>query len=216
MNRKWIALLLSCVLVLSLAAACGRNKTNANDSNNVNDGVNNNTGNNTNGNDNVNTPGNMTPGNELNNGVDNNGTLNNNNMNGNTNSGLANFPNTLITGAEVAVTDLFDTLGLAVTDLENAMRDVTNVGENGNYAYRHNLLGQESEVSYGFDQQNAINKVTVKAPAGTADEWRNELTGTLGAQEVQGEMNSWTYNENNVKITDEGDHVLITIEKKAQ
>lgn len=212
MNRKWIALLLSCVLVLTLAAACGRNKNTTTDNNNVNDGVNDNANNN----GNTNTPGNTTPGNELNNGMNDNGTLQNNNMNDNTNSGLANFPNTLITGAEVAVTDLFDTLGLAMTDLENAMRDVTNVGENGNYTYRHNLLGQESDVSYGFDQQNAINKVTVKAPAGTADEWRNELIGTLGAQEVEGEMDSWTYNENRVKITDQGDHVLITIEKPAQ
>jgi len=216
MNRKWIALLLSCALVLMLAAACGRNNDKAN---NGNDSVNNDTTNNGSGMNNTapgntgntNVPGNMTPGNDL------NGNGNDGNTDGNI--GEHNdpvFPDSLATtDADVAVTDLFDTLGLAVTDLETAMRDMTNMGENGNYAYRHNLLGQESEVSYGFDQKDVINKVTVKAPAGTADEWRQELSGTLGAKEAEGEQNSWTYNENKVKVDDKGDHVVITIEKNA-
>ena len=65
MNRKWIALLLSCALVLTLAAACGRNKNDAADKNDANNGVTNPN----NGSGNVNTPGSMTPGNDVNNGT---------------------------------------------------------------------------------------------------------------------------------------------------
>ena len=221
MNRKWIALLLSCALVLMLAAACGRNNDKTN--NNANDTTNNGTTNN--GSDmntrpdnsgNTNAPGSMTPGNSAGSG---NGSGMNDSNDGNI--GEHNepvFPDSLATmDADVAVADLFDTIGLSETDLDNAMKDVATVGDgvDGARTYRHKLLGQDSEVSYGFDDQRAINKVTVKSPANSADEWREELSGTLGAKSVEGEMNSWIYNEHKVKVDDKGDHVIITIEKDA-
>lgn len=215
MNRKWIALLLSCALVLMLAAACGRNNdktnNNANDNNNgMNNGMTNNgsdmnTRPDNNGNTNV--PGDMTPGNDLN-GSDGNIGEHNDPV----------FPDSLATmDADVAVADLFDTIGLSETDLDNAMRDIATVGDgvDGARTYRHKLLGQDSDVSYGFDDQRAINKITVKSPADSADEWREELSGTLGAKEVEGQMNNWTYNEHKIKVDDKGDHVIITIEKDA-
>ena len=216
MNRKWIALLLSCALVLMLAAACGRNndKTNNNANDTTNNGMNNSTTNN--GSDmntrpdnsgNTNVPGDMTPGNDLN-GSDGNIGEHNDPV----------FPDSLATmDADVAVADLFDTIGLSETDLDNAMRDIATVGDgvDGARTYRHKLLGRDSDVSYGFDDQRAINKITVKSPADTADEWREELSGTLGAKEVEGQMNNWTYNEHKIKVDDKGDHVIITIEKDA-
>ena len=218
MNRKWIALLLSCALVLMLAAACGRNNDKANNNTNdttnngMNDGTNNGAGDMNNGgldnnSGNTNVPGDMTPGNNLNGNAGNIGEHNE-----------PVFPDSLATmDADVAVADLFDTIGLSETDLDNAMRDIATVGDgvDGARTYRHKLLGQDSDVSYGFDDQRAINKVTVKSPADSADEWREELSGTLGAKEVEGEMNSWTYNEHKVKVDDKGDHVVITIEKDA-
>ena len=216
MNRKWIALLLSCALVLMLAAACGRNndKTNNNANDTTNNGMNNGTTNN--GSDmntrpdnsgNTNVPGDMTPGNDLN-GSDGNIGEHNEPV----------FPDSLATmDADVAVADLFDTIGLSEADLDNAMRDIATVGDgvDGARTYRHKLLGQDSDVSYGFDDQRAINKITVKSPADSADEWREELSGTLGAKEVEGQMNNWTYNEHKIKVDDKGDHVIITIEKDA-
>lgn len=209
MNRKWIALLLSCALVLMLAAACGRNNDKPN--NNANDTTNNGTTNN--GSDmntrpgNTNVPGDMTPGNDLN-GSDGNIGEHNDPV----------FPDSLATmDADVAVADLFDTIGLSETDLDNAMKDIATVGDgvDGARTYRHKLLGRDSDVSYGFDDQRAINKITVKSPADSADEWREELSGTLGAKEVEGQMNNWTYNEHKIKVDDKGDHVIITIEKDA-
>ena len=216
MNRKWIALLLSCALVLMLAAACGRNndKPNNNANDTTNNGMNNGTTNN--GSDmntrpgnsgNTNVPGDMTPGNDLN-GSDGNIGEHNEPV----------FPDSLATmDADVAVADLFDTIGLSEADLDNAMRDIATVGDgvDGARTYRHKLLGRDSDVSYGFDDQRAINKITVKSPADSADEWREELSGTLGAKEVEGQMNNWTYNEHKIKVDDKGDHVIITIEKDA-
>ena len=220
MNRKWIALLLSCALVLMLATACGRNNdkgnTNANTPSNNGAG---NTNNNDMGNSgNTNVPGNMTPGNaDTGMGGTSMGGDNQNDGNiGEHNDPV--FPDSLATmDADVAIADLFDTIGLTETDLDNAMRDVATVGDgvNGARTYRHKLLGRESDVSYGFDDQRAINKVTVKSPADSADEWREELSGTLGATEVEGQMNNWTYNEHKIKVDDKGDHVIITIEKDA-
>lgn len=215
MNRKWIALLLSCALVLMLAAACGRNndKTN-NNANDTNNGMNNGMTNNgsdmntrPDNNGNTNVPGDMTPGNDLN-GSDGNIGEHNDPV----------FPDSLATmDADVAVADLFDTIGLSEIDLDNAMRDIATVGDgvDGARTYRHKLLGQDSDVSYSFDDQRAINKITVKSPADSADEWREELSGTLGAKEVEGQMNNWTYNEHKIKVDDKGDHVIITIEKDA-
>lgn len=215
MNRKWIALLLSCALVLMLAAACGRNndKPNNNANDTTNNGMNNGTNNGSDMNTrpgnsgNTNVPGDMTPGNDLN-GSDGNIGEHNDPV----------FPDSLATmDADVAVADLFDTIGLSETDLDNAMRDIATVGDgvDGARTYRHKLLGRDSDVSYGFDDQRAINKITVKSPADSADEWREELSGTLGAKEVEGQMNNWTYNEHKIKVDDKGDHVIITIEKDA-
>ena len=215
MNRKWIALLLSCALVLMLAAACGRNndKPNNNANDTTNNGMNNGTNNGSDMNTrpdnsgNTNVPGDMTPGNDLN-GSDGNIGEHNEPV----------FPDSLATmDADVAVADLFDTIGLSEADLDNAMRDIATVGDgvDGARTYRHKLLGRDSDVSYGFDDQRAINKITVKSPADSADEWREELSGTLGAKEVEGQMNNWTYNEHKIKVDDKGDLVIITIEKDA-
>ena len=117
----------------------------------------------------------------------------------------------------MAVDDLFDTLGLTRDDLDTAMRDIemTDSGTDEAPAYRPKLLGQEADVSYGFDDQKTINKVTVNAKPTTVDKWRSELTDTLGAKKVEGQTDSWTYDDNQIKIDDQGTHVVITIEKKA-
>lgn len=198
MNRKWIALLLACVLLLTLAAACGRRNDSVEENNNVNDGVNN-------GN-----PENNVPGNDMNgSGMDNNGS-------GTDDSGeYPTFPNGLASSAEVALDDLIATLGLSATDLETAMRDVTTVGDNvdGARTYRHKLLGHEADVSYGFDQQDMIDRITVKTQKDRLEDWRTELNDTLGATGVEGQTDTWDYSDSRVKITEEGDHLLITIEK---
>lgn len=209
MNRKWLALVLSGVLVLSLAVACGRKNDTGKDenSNHMGDGMTTPTENNSHGNTNV--PGNMTPGNEMSNYPE-------------TPSQPTHqdpvFPESLATmDADVAVDDLFATLGLTRDDLDTAMRDVT-MADGGTAdapTYRHRLLGQDAHVSYGFDDQHTINKVTVKAQPDTADEWRQEFSGVLGATEVEGDMNSWTYNDSKIKVSEMGDHVVITIEKNA-
>jgi len=225
MNRKWIALLLCCSIVLMFASACGRNRNDVTEPNNgVNDNMNNsgnnanngnsansNTNGNSNGNENTNTPGNMIPGN------DNGNQMSGSNMN-ESDGTYPTFPNSLATmDADVAVRDLFDTLGLTETDLDNAMRDIATVGDGvyGARTYRHKLLGEEADVSYGFDDQKTINKVTVNAKPTTVDKWRSELTDTLGAKEIEGQTDSWTYDDNQIKIDDQGTHVVITIEKKA-
>lgn len=210
MNRKWIALLLSCALLLTMAAACGRRNDTTADENNVNN----------NANDDINNgnPENNVPGNDMNNsGMDNNG-MNNGDMNGssaNDRGEYPTFPNNLATGAEVALDDLIATLGLTATDLDTAMRDVATVGDNvdGARTYRHKLLGHESDVSYGFDDQDMINRITVKTQKDRMEDWRTELNDTLGATGVEGEPDTWDYSDSRVKITEEGDHLLITIEK---
>lgn len=220
MNRKWLALLLCCALVLTLAAACGRNKDDAvkpddsannmtNNGNAANNPTAPNNGGNSNGSNNTNTPGNMVPGNDS--------SMNDTSMDGQ-DGNYPTFPNSLATmDADVAVRDLFDTLGLTETDLDNAMRDIATVGDgvDGARTYRHKLLGEDADVSYGFDDSRTINKVTVNAKPTTADQWRTELKDTLGAKAVEGETDTWTYDDNQIKIDDQGTHVVITIEKKA-
>ena len=128
------------------------------------------------------------------------------------------FPESLATtDADVAVDDLFATLGLTRDDLDTAMRniDMTDTGTADAPTYRHRLLGEDADVSYGFDDRHTINKVTVKAKPDTADEWRQEISGVLGASEVEGDMNSWTYDDSQIKVSEMGDHVIITIEKNA-
>lgn len=207
MNRKWIALLLCCVLLLTVAAACGRrdNKDENNPSNNVNDNVNN-------GNPENNVPGNNMNGNDMGNtGMDSNSSMNENDR-----GEYPAFPNSLaVADAEVALDDLIATLGLTATDLETAMRDVATVGDNvdGARTYRHKLLGHESDVSYGFDDQDMIDRITVKTQKDRMEDWRTELNDTLGATGVEGQTDTWDYSDSRVKITEEDDHLLITIEK---
>lgn len=206
MNRKWFALVLSAVLLLSLAAACGK-KDDAGTAQNNNMGNEMNAPTNNTGNSN--TPSNMTPGNEMGNYPE-------------TPSEPTYrdpvFPDSLATmDADVAVDDLFDTLGLTRDDLDTAMRDIQ-MAEGGtadNPTYRHKLLGKDADVSYGFDDKHTINKITVKTQPDTADEWRQEFSDVIGATQAEGDMNSWTYNGNQVKVSEMGDHVIITIEKNA-
>ena len=214
MKRKWFALVLSCVLLLSLAAACGKKDDAGSGSNTDNEmntptdnyGSSNNTANNGN---NTNTPGSMAPGNQMGNYPDTPSEPNHRDPV---------FPDSLATmDADVAVDDLFDTIGLTRDDLDTAMRD-TEMAEGGTAdapTYRHKLMGMDADVSYGFDDSHTINKVTVKTPADSADEWRQELSGILGATQAEDDINSWTYNDSKVKVSEMGDHVVITIEKNA-
>lgn len=214
MKRKWFALVLSCVLLLSLAAACGKKDEAGSGSNTDNEmntptdnyGSSNNTVNNGN---NTNTPGSMAPGNQMGNYPDTPSEPNHRDPV---------FPDSLATmDADVAVDDLFDTIGLTRDDLDTAMRD-TEMAEGGTAdapTYRHKLMGMDADVSYGFDDSHTINKVTVKTPADSADEWRQELSGILGATQAEDDVNSWTYNDSKVKVSEMGDHVVITIEKNA-
>ena len=95
------------------------------------------------------------------------------------------------------------------------MRDIATVGDNvdGARTYRHKLLGHEADVSYGFDEGRMINKVTVKTKKDYDEDWSRELNDTLGATAVEGQTDTWDYSDSNVKITEEGDYLLITIEK---
>lgn len=215
MKQKWIAVLLSLALVLTLFAACGK-KDNAN-TNDTNNGANDNMENN--GTTDMNAPNNGMNGSEgngsapeVNNGMGNNG-MNNNVTDPNNNDigTYPTFPNALTTsGAEVAIDDLIDTLGLSEQDLNNAMADMEEIGDS---TYRHKLLGQDSEVSYGFDEARDINKVTVKTAKEHADTWRSQLNDVLGATAVEGQPDSWNYSDSTVKMTEDGDHFIITIEK---
>ncbi|MBR5537073.1 MAG: hypothetical protein IKU58_04155 [Clostridia bacterium] len=207
MNRKWFALVLACVLLLSLAAACGRKddagNAQNNDTNNEMTTPTENVGSNTN------TPGNMAPGNQLGNYPD---------TPDDPNYRDPVFPDSLATmDAEVAVDDLFDTIGLTRDDLDTAMRDfeMAEGGTDDVPTYRHKLLGMDADISYGFDDDHIINKVTVKTQPDSADEWRQELSGILGAVQAEDDPNSWMYNDNQVKVSEMGDHVVITIGKKA-
>ena len=199
MKRKWIALLLVCVLLLTLSAACGRKKDNVADGQNNND-MNNNVNN---GN-----PQNNVPGNDM----------NGSGMNGSDtdNPGeYPTYPNGLASSAELALDDLIANLGLTATELETAMGDIEVVGDNveGARTYRHKLLGHEADVSYAFDEQDMIDRITVKTQKDRLEEWRTELNDTLGAATVEGQTDTWDYSDSRVKITEEGDHLLITIEK---
>ncbi len=208
--RKRIAMLLSCLLVLMLFTACGKtDDPNKNESNN-------NTQNNT-------SPNSPTPS-LPNNGMNNSGTGNGSTGNStttpevpdNSSGKYPTFPNALAdTNADVTLDDLIATLGMKGSELVDAMRDVSTVGDsvNGARTYRHKLLGQESDVSYSINDQETINKVTVKAGKDHAENWRKELNDVLGATAAQGETDTWDYSDSRVKITEDGDHILITIEK---
>ncbi len=212
MNRKWIALLLSCVLLLTLAAACGKtdDSNKPDDNNNMQDNA---------------VPGQPTPSlpnggtdnNTNNGGIDNNESTKPDNSKPEDDRGeYPTFPNVLAEAdADVALDDLIATLGLTATDLETAMRDVDTVGDNveGARTYRHKLLGQQSDVSYGINDKDMIHRVTVKAGKDRAEDWRKELNDVLGATAAQGEKDAWDYSDSRVKITEEDDHILITIEK---
>ncbi len=209
MNRRWIALLLSCVLLLTLAAACGKSdESDKTDNDNMQDNA-------TPNNPTPNVPTPSLPG-------------NNTGSDGQNNSGTTpstpdddrgeypTFPNVLAdANADVALDDLIDTLGLTATDLETAMRDVATVGDNveGAKTYRHKLLGHESDVSYGFNDEDMIDRVTVKAGKDRMEDWRKELNDVLNATAADGEADTWDYSDSRVKITEQGEHILITIEK---
>lgn len=211
MNRKWFALVLSCVLLLSLAAACGKKDDTGNAGNNEMNTPTDNAGTGDYAADNgsTDTPSSMGPGDQMGNYPDTPSEPDHRDPV---------FPDSLATmDADVAVDDLFDTLGLSRDDLDTAMRD-TEMAEGGTAdapIYRHKLMGMDADVSYGFDDSHTINKVTVKTPANSADEWRQELSGILGATQTEGDLNSWTYNDSQVKVSEMGDHVVITIEKNA-
>ena len=199
MKRKWIALLLVCVLLLTLLAACGRKKDNVADGQNNND-MNNNINN---GNPQNNVPGNDMNGSGMNSSdADNPGEY-------------PTYPNGLASSAELALDDLIANLGLTAADLETAMGDVEVVGDNveGARTYRHKLMGHEADVSYAFYEQDMIDRITVKTQKDRLEDWRTELNDTLGAATVEGQTDTWDYSDSRVKITEEGDHLLITIEK---
>ncbi len=220
MKQKWIAILLSAALILTLGAACGKkDDTNNANTNNGNGSVNDNIGNGGNtavpnnpntGNGMNNTP-NSNPTPETNNGTDNSGS----DMNGSKPGNYPVFPDALTTAdADVAIDDLIDTLGLSERDLQTAMANMEAVGDDvTGKTYRHKLLGYDADVSYGFNDARDINKVTVRTAKEHADTWRSQLKDVLGATAVEGQTDSWNYSDSTVKMVEEGDHFIITIEK---
>ncbi len=207
MDRKWIALLLSCLLLLTVFAACGTDDTaTPNDQNDQQ-------------NDQQNS-GNLTPPTSTPNQPGTGMNSGSNSMTPDTPNDdrgeYPTFPNALAdANADVGLDDLIGVLGLTATDLETAMRDVSTVGDSveGAKTYRHKLLGHESDVSYNFDSKDTIDNITVKAAKDRAEDWRKELNDVRGATAIEGQTDTWDYSNNQVKITEEGDNILITIKK---
>ncbi len=203
MRHKWMAFLLSAVLLLSLTTACGNQEDNADtkpdspvsptENNNITGGLR------------PSEPSATMPG------------APSTDMSPDDAGGkYPTFPNTLAdANADVALDDLIATLGLSATDLKTALRDVTAVDNDADdaHTYRHKLLGQEADVSYGYNDDDMIDKVTVKAGKDRMEDWRNELSDTLGASAIDGQTDAWDYSGSRVKIEEQGDHILITIEK---
>lgn len=219
MKQKWIAILLSAALILALGTACGKkdDTNNGTGTNNGNGSVNDNMGNNSG----TAVPGNPNNGADLDNNQNTtpvpgtNNDMNGSDMNGNKPGNYPTFPNALTTtDADVAIDDLIDTLGLSERDLQTAMANMESAGDDvTGKTYRHKLLGHDADVSYGFDDARDINKVTVRTAKEHADTWRSQLKDVLGATAVEGQADSWNYSDSVVKMTEEGDHFVITIEK---
>ena len=215
MKQRWIAFLLSAALILTLGTACGKKNETNNGTGNGNGSVNDNMGNN---------GGTAVPGNPGT-GMDNNqnsvpapetnNDMNGNDMNGSKPGNYPTFPNALTTAdADVAIDDLIDTLGLSERDLQTAMANMEAVGDDlAGKTYRHKLLGHDADVSYGFNDARDINKITVRTAKDHADAWRSQLKDVLGATAVEGQPDSWNYSDSTVKMVEEGDHFVITIEK---
>jgi len=217
MKQKWIAILLSAALILTLGAACGKkdepNNDTGNDSGNgsVNDNMENNGG--TAVPNSPNTGMDSNPG--SNPAPDTNNGMNGSDMNGNEPGNYPTFPDALTTAdADVALDDLIDTLGLSERDLQTAMTNMESIGDDATgKTYRHKVFGHDADVSYGFNDARNINKITVRTAKEHADTWRSQLKDVLGATAIEGQADSWDYSDSTVKMTEDGDHFVITIEK---
>lgn len=127
------------------------------------------------------------------------------------------FPDSLAKAdAEVRLDDLISVLGRKEADLENAMKDVSTVGDSvaGARTYRHKLLGTESEVSYGIGSDGKITRITVNADAAAAEDWRTALRDTLRAEALENEMDAWHYSDADIRLSAEDGKTVIVIEKK--
>lgn len=194
MKQKWIAVLLFVLLLAACMAGCGSNDTA--DDHSANNG----------------SADNVLPDNDHSDGRDND----DNNPDDRYETDEPVFPDTLAEAdAEVALNDLIATLGLSAADLENAMRDVSTVGDNveGARTYRHKLLGRESEVSYVFDDSDRIAHITVQTEKDLLEDWRAHLRDVLSADAVEGETDAWDYSGSRVRLLENGDRLTVTIEK---
>lgn len=144
------------------------------------------------------------------------GTGTNNTQNG-TSPNLQVVPDSLARAdADISLDDLIATLGLKETDLDNAMKDVATVGDNvvGARTYRHKLLGHDSDVSYSFGNDKAIDRITVYDVSANMPIWNKELSETLKAKAVEGQKGMWEYNGSTVRTEEKDGKYIITIEKK--
>lgn len=190
MKKQWIAILLACVLAFSLSA-CGKKQNNSTtDPSGQNQSA-----------QNPSTPkepsAEDTPG---------------------TSDQEPVFPDSLAKAdAEVRLDELISVLGRTETDLNNAMKDVSTVGDSvsGARTYRHKLLGKQSEVSYAMGADGKIDKITVTVAGDAAEDWRTELEDTLRAQVLEGETDAWHYSDADLHLTSEDGNTVIVIEKKA-
>ena len=127
------------------------------------------------------------------------------------------FPDSLARAdAEVRLDELISVLGRKEADLENAMKDVSTVGDavSGARTYRHKLLGMESKVSYAIGADGTIDRITVTTDGDTAETWRSELQDTLLAQQLEGETDAWHYSDADVHLSAKDGKTVVVLEKK--
>lgn len=193
MKKQWIAILLACVLAFSLSA-CGK-KQNTSQPGNSQNGQNENGQNAQNPDASQNTPS----------AGDQPGTTDKEQV----------FPDSLAKAdAEVRLDELISVLGRTETDLKNAMKDVSTVGDSvaGARTYRHQLLGRQSEVSYAIGTDGKIDKITVTVDEDASEDWRTELKDTLHAEVLEGQEDAWHYSDANVHLTEKDGKTVVVIE----
>lgn len=127
------------------------------------------------------------------------------------------FPDSLARAdAEVRLDELISVLGRKEADLENAMKDVSTVGDavSGARTYRHKLLGKEARVSYTIGTDGTIDRITVTTDGDAAETWRSELQDTLLAQPLEGEADAWRYSDADVHLSAKDGKTVVVLEKK--
>lgn len=195
MKKQWIAILLACVLAFSLSA-CGKKQTTP-DADNKNPGQNQSAQN----------PSDQNPSTpNVPSSDDEPGTSHQEPV----------FPDSLAKAdADVRLDELISVLGRTETDLKNAMKDVSTVGDSvsGARTYRHKLLGKQSEVSYAIGTDGKIDRITVTVEGDASEDWRTELEDTLRAQALENETDAWHYSDADLHLSRQDGNTVIVIEK---